>query len=154
MRNRACCETPGRAYPLGPKVVAADKFVLRDAKGQVRASLSVGERGVGLYRYGADRKGAAALAITPEGAPALNLTGADGGAILGVPAGGGPELELTDGEGRVLHHVPARAKLGRAGDGPAGDGGGGGASSLRDGIEADTSPSSLGRVLAADPGER
>jgi hypothetical protein len=42
------------ANPPGPKV-AADRFVLRDDKGQVGASHSVGERGVAETRGQGDR---------------------------------------------------------------------------------------------------
>jgi len=89
--------------PPPPTSVEAERFIVRDPVGKVRAALAVepdGSTRLVLHdRHGARR---AVLAVGADGLPALSLVDADGRserAALAVESGGAARLLLRDGQG-------------------------------------------------------
>jgi hypothetical protein len=101
-------DSPGARPALTPTVIEAERFVLRDARGAARASLSMAADGEPLLLF-LDRDGAARTVLAPSH---LVLSGEEPGTTvkLLVNRGGTPALRLEK-EGRL------RAVLGMAGDG-------------------------------------
>ncbi|MEE8492448.1 MAG: tetratricopeptide repeat protein [Nitrospirales bacterium] len=94
----------GQATPTKvAKVVEAEKFVLRDSSGKIRAGLSVGSDGkVGLAFADKDGKIRAGLGITSDGSPGLALADKDGTRRAGLAIGvdGTVRLDLADKDGK------------------------------------------------------
>ncbi len=83
----------GQSKPQGSaKVVEAERFILRDESGKVRARLEVVKEKVGLDIHDEDGTIRASLTLIRDGAPSLNLYDKDGNrrATLGYT-----ELEIT-----------------------------------------------------------
>ena len=94
------------AVTSAPETVMARKFLLVDAQGMPRATLSVSEQGPGLWLY--DEKGTyrAGLGVNANGT-GLMLRDDKGHnrAVLCI-AEKGPELTLYDENGKELRSVP------------------------------------------------
>ncbi len=85
-----------------PKVVEAERFVLRDTKGNILAIMGTEASGTSLSLYDQKGKPRAWLGVTADGAPVLALFDQNGkdraGLVLG--ADGTPALALLDQNGK------------------------------------------------------
>ncbi len=93
-----------------PKVVEAERFVVRDENGAVRAELGPNLLGYGLHLFDADGKTRASLAMGPQPLQSVGLKLSDTGgktratfSVMAVPGfeavGGTPHLNLVDANG-------------------------------------------------------
>lgn len=94
----------GQANPGGvARVVEAERFVLRDATGKVRAELGLrdGRPGLALFDEKGERR--AQLAMLPDGSSSLTFYDRDGNARAVVRVGpeGDPHLDLREADGKV-----------------------------------------------------
>lgn len=127
----------GQAAPP-PRIVEAQKFVLKDADGKVRGWMGVMATGSelmlgndnaqpmmrllvstdssNLHFYGV-RKGGMTLAVD-SGDPSLSIVGADGSGGAGITFGeGGPGLTIEDGKGFSIVAGTAQLKAPAGGEG-------------------------------------
>ncbi len=85
-----------------PKVVEAERFVLRDTRGKILATLGTEASGTSLSVYDQNGKPRAGLSVIADGAPVLVLFDQNGkdraGLVLG--ADGTPALALLDQNGK------------------------------------------------------
>ena len=91
------------------KVVDAERFVVRDASGAVRAVLGVNPNGnMGLEVRDKNGKAGVALGMGTNGNPALRLDGKQGktGIALGVRSDNSSAMEFYDTEGKVVWAAP------------------------------------------------
>ncbi len=130
--NRMAAAIPAFAADAPAKSIAAQKIMLVDAGGNVRAVLHLNQKGLpmlqlfddgGKLRIGlgfahdgtvgidlADRKGVerARLSVNTEGVPALRLfdAGARPRMLAGVDSQGYSALNFYDAEGKILRELP------------------------------------------------
>jgi len=85
------------------RVVEAEKFVVKDTTGKIRANLSTGDGGsVGIGLYDLDGKSRIALNVQADGGSGLHFSYGNGArAALGVWPDGTPVLHFYDQEGKV-----------------------------------------------------
>jgi hypothetical protein len=91
------------------KAVDAERFVVRDTSGTVRAVLGVNPDGnMGLEIRDANGKAGAALGMGTNGNPALRLDGRAGktGIALGVRSNNNPAMEFYDNDGKIVWSAP------------------------------------------------
>lgn len=100
-----------------PRVVEAEKFVLKDAKGDVRGMLMMAPDGSpSLALFG---QGTVLLSVGADGEPSLALLGKDkkGVAAIGVGSDGSPGLAIMDKSGKLraamgsVKHGPTRTPI-------------------------------------------
>ncbi len=123
----------GQVLPKAvPKVVEAERFVLRDTKGKILATLGAEASGLlALVLYDQNGKARAVLGVVADGRPVLSLLDQNGKdraglgllpdgvptlslldqngkdrATLAVKADGTPALGLFDRDGKVIWRVP------------------------------------------------
>src|SRR5262245_12848002 len=102
----------GSAQPdKGARVVEAERFVLRDGRGKVRAQLGWEEGGLGLTLLDAQGKPRTRVTVLADGSACLALHDRQGSrrAVLQVQPEGEPELKLYDKHGEVLAALPGPA---------------------------------------------
>jgi hypothetical protein len=91
------------------KVIDAERFVVRDASGAVRAVLGVNPDGnMGLEVRDKNGKAGVALGMGANGNPALRLDGKEGktGIALGVRSDNSSAMEFYNNEGKVIWAAP------------------------------------------------
>jgi hypothetical protein len=82
-----------------PRTLEADRFILRDAKGDIRGGLTVGPNGPALELYDSNRTLRLTLSIS-KGIPGLTLKDANGtGTVVLADVPSGPGLVLYDRAG-------------------------------------------------------
>jgi len=94
----------GQVLPKAvPKVVEAERFVLRDTKGKILAALGTRSSGTVLFLYDQNGKARAGLSLLADGSPGLVLADQNGKerATLIVLADGSPSLSLADQNGKT-----------------------------------------------------
>ncbi len=103
----------GPAQPSPTKVVEAEKFILRDREGKIRAELGLGAGGPSLALLDADGHCRVRLAVLADGSSRLSLYDKEGHdrAVLFVRSEGEPQLDLAPLHARepVPTSVPAPA---------------------------------------------
>jgi hypothetical protein len=95
--------------PKVTKVVEAEKFVLLDMNGKVRAELNMWPDGSPVLKlYSEDKKPRVALGVLPDDAPSLELFGKVGKArtLLTVEPTGRPLLALYGKDGKPMWSKP------------------------------------------------
>jgi hypothetical protein len=91
------------------KVVDAERFVVRDSSGAVRAVLGVNPDGnMGLEVRDKNGKAGVALGMGANGNPALRLDGKEGktGIALGVRSDNSSAMEFYNTEGKIIWAAP------------------------------------------------
>ncbi|MCI0460472.1 MAG: cytochrome c [Gemmataceae bacterium] len=99
----------GSAQPdKGTRVVEAERFVLRDGRGKIRAELGWDQGSLGLTLLDAQGKTRTRVAVLADGTARLSLHDRQGSsrAVLQVQPEGEPELKLYDKHGKVLAALP------------------------------------------------
>jgi hypothetical protein len=91
------------------KVIDAERFVVRDTSGAVRAVLGVNPDGnMGLEVRDRNGKAGVTLGMGANGNPALRLDGKDGktGIALGVRSDNSSAMEFYNNEGKIVWAAP------------------------------------------------
>jgi hypothetical protein len=91
------------------KVIDAERFVVRDTSGAVRAVLGVNPDGnMGLEVRDRNGKAGVALGMGANGNPALRLDGKEGktGIALGVRSDNTSAMEFYNNEGKIIWAAP------------------------------------------------
>lgn len=99
----------GQSKPDVSKVVDAERFVVRDGSGAVRAVLGVNPDGnMGLEVRDRAGKAGVALGMGANGNPALRLDGKEAktGIALGVRSDNSPAIEFYNNEGKIIWAAP------------------------------------------------
>ncbi len=99
----------GQTKPDIAKVIDAEKFVVRDTSGAVRAVLGVNPDGnMGLEVRDRGGKAGVALGMGANGNPALRLDGKEAktGIALGVRSDNSPAMEFYNNEGKIIWAAP------------------------------------------------
>ena len=101
MGQRAATQTTKKATPAPPRIVEAERFVVKKASGQIVASLGLTDDRPTLSMIAPDLTERVNLALTADGTPRLALLARDGKplAVLTVSADGTTSLEMTGSGG-------------------------------------------------------
>ena len=100
----------GQAAPHRPKSLEAEEFVLRDSRGQVRASLGTtqSQSATVLQIHAENGKPRARITISSDGTSSLEVM--DGGErvplLLGVKENGSPRIWLGNENGKIVWRAP------------------------------------------------
>jgi hypothetical protein len=101
----------GQAKPSNvARTIDAEKFVVRDANGQIGAVLGItGDGNLGLEIRDKNGKAGLVLGIGLNGNPALRMDSKEGksGLALGVRSDNNPGVELYDRDGKVVWVAPS-----------------------------------------------
>jgi len=100
-------EQPAKPQAAG-KVVEAEKFVLRDAEGKVRAELGFRDGEPGLVLRDGQGKPRTRLAVLADGSSSITLYDKEGTgrAVLRVKPDGEPQVDFQDKHGKVRAGLP------------------------------------------------